>query len=98
MYLGVYVTYGFERSSQYPICFVRDSHSAVYFITAFLHAALYSETLILLPISSLDIPNSFSTPSSTGSPCVSQPAFLSTLYPFNVLYLQKASLIVLAIT
>ena len=67
-------------------------------MTAFLQAALYSEILILFPMSSFDIPNSFSTPNSTGSPCVSQPAFLFTLYPFKVLYLQKASLIVLAIT
>ena len=40
----------------------------------------------------------FSTPSSTGSPCVSHPAFLFTWYPSMVLNLQKRSLMVRAIT
>ena len=64
---------------------VSCSHSAVYFITSRRQVALYSATLMVLPILSLVIPRSFSTPSSTGRPCVSHPARRSTRYPFMVL-------------
>src|SRR3989339_848987 len=90
--------YGFCISTQYPICSVRDSHSLVYFITSLRQAALYSSTEMVLPISSFVIPSIFSTPSSTGRPCVSHPAFLSTRNPFCVLYLQNTSFRALAIT
>ena len=70
----------------------------MYFITSRRHAALYSSTLIFLPISSLVMPSSFSTPSSTGKPWVSQPALRFTWNPCMVLKRQKVSLIVRAIT
>ena len=58
----------------------------------------YSSTDILVPMSSLWIPSFFSTPISTGSPWVSQPARHMTLKPLCVLYLQMESLMDLAIT
>ena len=73
------------KDAQYPIFCVRSVHSFVNFITSRRQAALYSATEIFLPISSLVIPNVFSTPSSTGSPCVSHPALRLTRYPFMVL-------------
>ena len=53
---------------------------------------------MVFPMFSFVMPSFFSTPSSTGNPCVSQPAFRSTRNPCKVLYLQIISLIVLAIT
>ena len=53
---------------------------------------------MVFPMFSFVMPSFFSTPSSTGNPCVSHPAFRSTRNPCKVLYLQIISLIVLAIT
>jgi hypothetical protein len=47
---------------------VSSSHLSVYFITSLRQAALYSSMVIFLPISSLVIPNVFSTANSIGSP------------------------------
>ena len=47
-------------------------------ITASRQARLYSSIEIVLPISSFVMPSFFSTPSSTGSPWVSQPALRCT--------------------
>jgi hypothetical protein len=49
---------------------------------------------MLFPMSSLVMPSSFSTPSSMGSPCVSQPALRSTRLPCCVWNRQKMSLMV----
>ena len=74
------------------------THSRVYFMTSLRQVSLYSATEIFLPMSSLWIPSFFSTPISTGSPWVSQPARRATRYPVWVLYRQIASLMERAMT
>ena len=98
MYLLSYVIYGLSRSTKYPISSVSWRHCAVNFITFSRHRRLYSSVEIYfsdswLSMSFLVIPSSFSTPSSTGSPCVSHPALRCTWKPCMVLYRLKASLI-----
>ena len=85
-------------STQYPIWRVNSFHSEVYRITVLRQASLYSSTVNLVPMSSLVMPSSFSTPSSTGSPWVSHPALRSTRWPFRVWNRQKMSLMARAIT
>ncbi len=53
-------------------------------MTDSLQAVLYSSTEIFFPMSSLVMPNAFSTPSSTGKPWVSHPALRSTRLPLRV--------------
>ncbi len=72
-------------STQYPIVRVRSSHTPVNSITASRQVRLYSSMDILWPMSSFVMPSFFSTPSSTGRPWVSQPAFRRTRKPFWVL-------------
>ena len=77
--LSSYVTYGSSISAQKPTVPEKSSHIPLYFQTDSLHFSMkgsipYS-SICSLPLS----PKSFSTSSSTGRPCVSQPAFLGTI-------------------
>ena len=72
------MTYALSRSTQKPILSVRLSHASVYRKTESTQREMNGST----PYRSMSalpwMRSSFSTSTSTGSPCVSQPAFRGT--------------------
>ena len=93
MKLLSYVTYGSSMSAQKPTVLEKSSHIPLYFHTLSLHFLMNGSIPYFSIWSFPSSPRSFSTSSSTGSPCVSHPAFLGTSYPFIVRYLGIISLI-----
>ena len=66
-------------SAQNPTVPEKSSHIPLYFHTDSLHLSINGSKPYSSICSLPSNPNNFSTSSSTGNPCVSQPAFLGTL-------------------
>ena len=77
-----YVIYGFSISAQKPSLSLISVHSERYFQTLSLHFLMKGSTPYFSICGLPSRPRTFSTSSSTGRPCVSQPALRNTFSPF----------------